>query len=268
MRSGGSHSGFQAVGRRQRLSAQGVALHVAPVKDRQAQADFIAPLRCAWPRVFKNGVALEAQLNVRETGDCVQPLGLCCRVQGRLRQTDVQTTCAGLLCDLFGLMRLFRQFRQTFRQFQLLGLLIVETQQPDQLFAGGPCLLLGARQTGRRVGIERLVSCARQFVEVSHHFHAPRQLRTGLGAEVNLMGIFHGLLCGHSTHPRLPHQGHLINYVTGQTELRLLHALVRNALALWQRQQVKQAECQGPLNIQSAAKDDALEVEYRVGDAA
>ncbi len=125
-----------------------------------------------------------------------------------------------------------------------------------------------ARQTGRRVGIERLVPGTSQLVEIARRFHATRQLRTGLGAEVYLVGIFLNLLRSHSAHPCLPHQGHLINHVASQRKLSLLHTLVRDALALWQRQQIKQAERQCPLNIQPAFKGDALEVEYRVGDAA
>ncbi|OPZ10625.1 MAG: hypothetical protein BWZ07_02544 [Alphaproteobacteria bacterium ADurb.BinA280] len=165
-------------------------------------------------------------------------------------------------------MRLLRQFRQTFRQFQLVCLRVVETQQTDQLFACGPHLLLGAGQTGRSVGIKRLVPSTRQLVKVSHHFHAPRQLRTGLCAEVDLLGILHDLLRSHSAHPCLSYQGHLIDHVTSQPKLSLLHTLVRDTLALWQRQQVEQAEGQRPFDIQPPFKGDALEVEYRVGDAA
>ena len=126
--------------------------------------------------------------------------------------------------------------------------------------------MLRCAQPGGGIGVESLLPCTGNPVEVARRLHALGQFRSCFRAVIDLLGIFERLLRGHGPHPGLAHTGDLIHHITGQTQLRLLNAPGSAAVPCGKRQKIQQAEGQSAPKLQLIACDHALKTENGVGN--
>ena len=188
--------------------------------------------------------------------------------QCALRQTNVQTTIRRQCADRIWFERRFGQIGQTFGQLELLPLRLIKPQQTNQLLPARGRLVLGRRQAGSGIGIERLLTGTTDAVEVAYRLHAPREFGTCLGAFKHLSRVAQGLLSRHGTHPGLAYLRHAIHHLSRKTQLRLLDAALGDARAGRQGQEIQQTKRERARQLQLITNHHALKTEDGVGNAA
>ena len=202
VRPGRAHRGLQLVGRGQGLGVHGVALQIAPVEHGQADADFIAlPVVPGSGRIVEHGVMADAQFDIRQAGEPVQPLFFCRGLVGGSGQLQVEPRRTGRRADLLRAPRAVGQVRQPLGQLQFFLLALREAEHPDQLFPGRHRILLGCGQAGGRIRVKGLLAGVLQPAEVAHLLQAAGQFGADLAHLVHLLRIHQPLPGGHRPHP-------------------------------------------------------------------
>ena len=210
----------------------------------------------------------DAQFDIRQAGEPVQPLFFCRGLVGGSGQLQVEPRRTGRRADLLRAPRAVGQLRQPLGQLQLFLLGLREAEHPDQLFPGRHRILLGCGQAGGRIRVKGLLAGVLQPAEVAHLLQAAGQFGADLAHLVHLLRIHQPLPGGNCPHPGLADGSDRVHCVQGQAHPRQLDASLSRRVAQRQGEQVEQAEGEGALELDLVRQGGAGEHEPGVGDAA
>jgi len=113
-----------------------------------------------------------------------------------LGKADIQARpgCQGT--DRLRFQRLPWQIGQPIRKLKQLSLRCIQTEQADQLFSAGNCLVPCCGQTRGCISVKNLLTGTAEAAEVAYGLHPTGQFGTGFSTLKHLLGILVHLLGG------------------------------------------------------------------------